>query len=71
MDYMRKGYHHPSMTKIVEDKAALTELYLKPTKPIKGEDLEGQFDLKHLNQIDRKKALAMFRSHESFQSTRL
>ena len=63
MDYMRKGYHHPSMTKIVEDKAALTELYLKSTKPVKDEDFEAQFDLKHLNHKDRKKALAMFRSH--------
>ena len=51
------------MTKIVEDKAALTELYLKSTKPIKDEDFEDQFDLKHLNQRDRKKALTMFRSH--------
>ena len=24
VDYMRKGYHHPSMTKVVEDKATLT-----------------------------------------------
>ena len=60
---MRKGYHHPSMTKVVEDKAALTELYLKTTKPIKDEDFKFQFDLKHLNQKDRKKALAMLRSH--------
>ena len=41
----------------------LTELYLKSTKPIKDEDFEDQFDLKHLNQTDRKKALTMFRSH--------
>ena len=48
LDYLRKGYHHPSMTKIVEDKAALTELYLKSTEPIPDELFESQFDVAHL-----------------------
>ena len=63
MDHMRKGFHQPSMTKLVEDKAALTKLYLKSTKPGKDEAFKAQFDSKHLNQKDRTKALAMFRSH--------
>ena len=51
------------MTKIVEDKAGLTELYLKSSKPVKDEDFKAQFDLKHLKQRDIEKLLAMFRSH--------
>ncbi len=48
MDYMRNGYHHPSMTKIIEDRAALTELYLKSTKAVPDHLFETQFDVAHL-----------------------
>ena len=48
MDYMRHGYHHPSMTKVIEDHAALTQLYLKNTVPITEKEFPTLFDLKHL-----------------------
>ena len=35
MNYISKGYHYPSMAKVIEDKAALMELYLKSTKQAK------------------------------------
>jgi len=46
--YMKFGYHHPSITKEVEDIAALTELKLINDKPLSDKDFETQFDLKHL-----------------------
>jgi hypothetical protein len=64
LDYMRNGYHHPSMTKEVEDKAALTELYLKSTVPFPEEKFDEQFDLKHLPRSYRKLALATFRQYK-------
>ena len=48
MKYIRYGYHHPSMTKQVEEKAALTEMTLQPTDPIPDKDLAKQFDVAHL-----------------------
>ena len=36
------------MTNVVEDRAALTELYLKSTKPVADKDFEGQFNVQHL-----------------------
>jgi hypothetical protein len=40
MNYVRYGYHHPSMTKEVEDKAALTELYYQDVKEVPESDLK-------------------------------
>ena len=65
MDYMKYGYHHPSMTKEVENHAALTELYLKSTKPIKEEEFESQFDIKHLTPHDRQEAINIFKRNKS------
>ena len=49
LEYMKLGYHHPSMTKIIEDKAALTTLELSSTKKVSEEEWPNQFDLlKHL-----------------------
>ena len=64
MDYMKHGYHHPSMTKEVEDHAALTELYLKSTKPIPDNQFDQQFDVKHLPPKERKEALRIFHKHK-------
>jgi len=63
MEYLRHGYHHPSMTKVVEDKAALTELYKKSTIPIPDHLFESQFDLKHLDSKTQLRALQMFRAN--------
>ena len=63
MDYMRHGYHHPSMTKVIEDHAALTQLYLKNTVPITEEEFPTLFDLKHLSENKQKEALKMFISN--------
>ena len=52
------------MTKIVEDRAALAELYLKSTKPVADKDFEGQFNVQHLAKQDRITALQMFRKHK-------
>ncbi len=41
LEYMRHGYHHPSMIKIIEEKAALTSLELKSTKKINYSPLYG------------------------------
>jgi hypothetical protein len=61
LDYMRNGYHHPSMTKEVEEKASLTELYMKSTVPFPENKFDEQFDLKHLDSRVKKLALNIFR----------
>ena len=48
MKYIRYGYHHPSMTKQVEDKAGLTEMTLQDTKPSSDKELLEQFEIDHL-----------------------
>ena len=63
-DYMRKGYHHPSMTKVVEDRAALTELYLKSTVPVPDHLFETQFDVSHLTPKMQQIALGIFRANK-------
>ena len=63
-DYMKKGYHHPSMTKVVEDRAAMTELYLKSTVPVPDHLFETQFDVKHLPPKIQQMALEIFRAHK-------
>ena len=60
MEYMRHGYHHPSMTKVIEDHAALTQLYLKNTVPITEKEFPTLFDLKHLPEVKQQEALKMF-----------
>ena len=50
---------------MVKDRAALTELYLKSTKPISDKDFEGQFNYKHLNKEDQVTALKLFRKHKA------
>ena len=64
MDYMRNGFHHPSMTKVVEDRAALTELYLKSTVPVPDHLFEEQFDVKHLSPKMQQIALEIFRANK-------
>jgi len=64
MNFLRLGYHHPSMTKVVEDKAALTELYKKSTVPIPDHLFESQFDVSHLDDRHQKLALMMFRENK-------
>jgi hypothetical protein len=63
-DFLKVGYHHPSMTKEVEDRAALTELSLQETVPVLDEDFDDQFDLKHLNRKDKNLALDTFRKYK-------
>ena len=60
-DSLKRGYHHPSMTKIVEEKSSLTEMYMKSTVPINDVDFEKQFDLKHLKLQNRKNTLKILR----------
>ncbi len=38
LEYMKHRFHHPSMTKIIEDKQSLTELKLEPTQPFTDEE---------------------------------
>ena len=67
MDYIKHGYHHPSMTKEVEEKSALTELYLKSTIPIPDHLFHQQFDAHHLPQKHQKQAKHIFtKNKEAF-----
>ena len=61
MHYMKHGYHHPSMTKEVEERAALTELYLQDVTPFDDNEFEKQFDLAHIPLKQRTWAMQMFR----------
>jgi len=61
LHYMKFGYHHPSMTKEVEENAALTELKFHKDVPLDDEDFESQFDLAHLPMKNRRWAYQMFR----------
>ena len=61
LHYMKFGYHHPSMTKEVEENAALTELKLHKDVPLDDEDFDTQFDLAHLPFKNRRWAQQMFR----------
>ena len=60
LEYMRHGYHHPSMTKIIEEKAALTSLELKSTKKVSEKDWPKLFDLRHLSHKQQLEALDVF-----------
>jgi hypothetical protein len=60
LHYMKFGYHHPSMTKEVEEKAALTELTLLYDRPLSEEEFDTQFDVAHLLLKHRTWALQMF-----------
>ena len=60
LEYMRHGYHHPSMTKIIEEKAALTTLELKSTKKVPEKDWHKLFDLTHLSPQQQLEALDVF-----------
>jgi hypothetical protein len=61
LHYMKFGYHHPSMTKEVEENAALTELTLRDDRPLSEEEFDTQFDVAHLPLKHRTWALQMFR----------
>ena len=63
LNFIKRGYHHPSMTQEVEQKASLTEMYLKSTVPVKDEDFEDQFDLDHMKPAMKKFALKIFRQN--------
>jgi len=65
LEYMKHGLHHPSMTKIIEDKASLTVLDLKSTKKVSEEQWPALFDLKHLNGIERATAIKIFRENKA------
>jgi len=64
VDFLKNGYHHPSMTKIIEEKAALTELYYKSVVEVPDHLFETQFDVNHLPKKERKMTLEMFRKHK-------
>jgi len=61
MDYVRYGYHHPSMTKQVEDKAALTKMELQSVVEIPDSLFEKQFQIDHLPAKERELAIKIFR----------
>ena len=61
MNYVRYGYHHPSMTKEVEDKAALTELYYQDVKEVPESDFETQFEVDHLPMKEKEFAHKIFK----------
>ena len=65
MSYLKRGYHHPSMTKEVEEKASLTEMYLKSTIPVPDSEFDAQFDLTHIPPRLRKYAIKIFRKNQA------
>ena len=64
LEFMKHGYHHPSMTKIIEDKAALTALDFKSTKKVSEEQWPSLFDLKHLSKIEQAIAIDIFKNNK-------
>ena len=54
MKYIKFGYHHPSMTKQVKEKAALS---LQKVEPSENKDLADQFEIDHLSDHTWKKWL--------------
>ncbi len=70
MRYLKRGYHHPSMTKEVKSKASLTEMYFKLTVLVRDENFDDQFDLNHLSKTHKRLALKIFRKKQrSIQQT--
>jgi hypothetical protein len=63
MHYMRNSYHHPTMTKVVEDRVALTELYLKSTKAVADHLFKTQFEIAHLAPRMQEMGLGIFRAN--------
>ena len=69
LQYMKNGYHHPSMTKIIEEREAITEYKLEKTDPISDEEWSKQFDLAHLTDFQKQKALETFAQNKQAFST--
>ena len=69
MKYIRYGYHHPSMTKQVEEKAGLTEMTLQNTTPASDKELLDQFELAHLPIKRRKQLRELVQRHRGAFST--
>jgi hypothetical protein len=69
MHYLKRGYHHPSMTKEVESKASLTEMYVKSTVPVRDEDFDDQFDLDHLSKTQETGTEDLQKKQRSIQQT--
>jgi hypothetical protein len=67
MHYLKRGYHHPSMTKEVE---SLTKMYVKSTVPVSDEDFDDQFDLNHLSKTHKRLPVKIFqRNKKGLQQT--
>ena len=60
LNFIKRGYHHPSMTQEVDLNASLTEMYLKSTIAIKDEDFKSQFNFNHLSPKIKKFSLKIF-----------
>jgi hypothetical protein len=71
LQYMKNGYHHPSMTKIMEEREAIAELKLEETDPIPEEEWSKQFDLAHLTDFQKQKALEIFARNKQAFSTHI
>jgi hypothetical protein len=66
---MKNGYHHPSMTKIIEEREAIAEFKLEKTDPISDKEWSKQFDLAHLTDFQKQKALETFARNKQAFST--
>ena len=64
LKYIKLGYHHPSMTKQVEDRAALTEMSLQKIEPIE-KDLAEQFEVDHLSAQAQKHIKSVVHKHKN------
>ena len=63
-DFQKNGYHYPSMTRTVENHAALTEMSLKKEDPLTLIEFLEAFEISHLPQEARRKAIKIFQRHQ-------
>ena len=69
LDFAEKGFFQPSMSYLIEEAPAITELELKNVQPYPEQDFEDLFKLEHLPKRLRKLAIKILKSHKPVFST--
>ena len=63
-EFQKNGYQYPSMTRTVENHAALTEMSLQKEDPLTLIEFLDAFEISHLPRAARIKAIKIFRKHQ-------
>ena len=63
-EFQKNGYHYPSMTRTVENHAALTEMSLQKEDPLTLIEFLEAFELSHLPRAARRRAIQIFQKHQ-------